>query len=163
MSTDEEPQGLVKDRAAAGRGLLRWSMQVLGESWGSKASHRASVQMVRSLAVSVIALIVDFGFLVFLKEAAGMHYLVAAAISFSLGLIVNYILSVKWVFAKRKLANRHAEFLIFTIICTVGLGLNLVIIAGLVQLVHFDYRWAKAVSTVVVFFWNFFARKRILY
>lgn len=66
-------------------------------------------------------------------------------------------------FAKRKLANRHAEFAIFTIICAVGLGLNLIIIAGLVQLVHFDYRWAKAVSTVIVFFWNFLARKKILY
>lgn len=142
---------------------FHWSWHLLKESCNLTPSNRATVQMVRSLVVSVIALIVDFGSLVILKEVFGVHYLLAATISFGFGIAVNYTLSVKWVFARRKLANRHAEFVVFTIICTVGLGLNLVIIAGLVQLVHFDYRLAKAVSTVIVFFWNFLARKKILY
>lgn len=126
-------------------------------------SDNLKVQLVRSLIVSCIALVVDFGMLLFLKEVLGVHYLLAATTSFCLGVIVSYVLSVKWVFATRKVANRKAEFVIFLIICAVGLALNLMIIAAMVQLLSIDYRVAKAVSTVVVFFWNFIARKKILY
>jgi putative flippase GtrA len=126
-------------------------------------THDTSVQFIRSLVVSVIALIFDFGTLVILKEKFGVQYLLAATISFCIGVVVNYVLSVKWVFANRKFTNKHAEFTIFFVICAVGLALNLLIIAALVQLMRLDYRLAKAVATVVVFFWNFIARKKILY
>jgi putative flippase GtrA len=142
---------------------IQWSVALLRECCQRQPSTKALVQLVRSLVVSVIALAVDFSLLVFLKEVVGLHYLVAAALSFCMGVVVNYALSIRWVFANRKLSSKHAEFVIFVLICAVGLGLNLVIIWGLVQFIHFDYRFAKAVSTVVVFFWNFVARKKILY
>jgi putative flippase GtrA len=142
---------------------MEWSLKLVRDAWGLEPSHSASVQLVRSLVVSVIALIADFGSLIILKEFFGVHYLLAAALSFSLGVVVNYGLSVRFVFARRKLASKHAEFVIFVIICAVGLGLNLAIIGGLVQLVYLDYRIAKVISTAVVFFWNFVARKKILY
>ncbi len=126
-------------------------------------STNTKVQVIRSLVVSVVALVADFGSLVIFKEQFGVNYLLAATLSFCLGVAVNYYLSVKWVFADRKFTNKHAEFVIFVVICAIGLALNLGIIAGLVQLLAFDYRLAKAISTVVVFFWNFIARKKILY
>lgn len=147
----------------ASGGAARFSWAVLRESLKLQPSHQLSVQFVRSLVVSVIALIFDFGFLVILKELAGVHYLVAAALSFTIGVTVNYFLSIWWVFAHRKLSSRQAEYAIFVTINVIGLVLNLVIIAALVQLLDFDYRLAKAVSTVVVFFWNFAGRKKLLY
>ncbi len=128
-----------------------------------KPSHNTMVQLIRSLVVSVVALVVDFGTLVIMKEKLGINYLVAATISFTLGVLVNYALSVWWVFADRQLASKKAEFTIFFIICAIGLALNLAIIAGMVQWMHVDYRIAKIVSTIVVFFWNFIGRKKILY
>lgn len=128
-----------------------------------KPSHNTLVQLVRSLVVSVIALIVDFGLLVILKEHFGVHYLLAATISFGCGVVVNYFLSIKWVFANRKLSSARNEFLIFVVITTLGLAFNLLIIAGMVNIGKVDYRVGKAVSTVIVFFWNFIARKKILY
>jgi len=126
-------------------------------------SKDLSVQICRSLIVSVIAFIADFGTLVVLKQKFGVQYLVAATLSFGLGVIINFYLSVRWVFADRKFASRHAEFSIFFVISAIGLALNLVIIAGLVQLAGIDYRLAKIASTIVVFFWNFIARKKVLY
>lgn len=142
---------------------VRWGWELLKECCEFTPSDKALVQFIRSLVVSVIALIADFGTLVFLKEVLGVHYLLAACLSFCLGVAVNYYLSVRWVFARRKFTNRHAEISIFFIICAIGLAFNLGIIAGLVQLANIDYRIAKGVSTVVVFFWNFIARKKILY
>ncbi len=126
-------------------------------------TDRASVQLVRSLAVSCIALLVDFGLLMTLKEIFLVNYMVAAVVGFLAGVLVNYQLSIKWVFASRKLASQSAEFTIFVIICIIGLILNIAIIAGMVELIKVDYRVAKGVSTAAVFFWNFAARKKILY
>lgn len=139
------------------------TLLLLLESLEPTPSTNVKVQVVRSLVVSVLALAVDFSTLILFKEVVGLHYLVAATLSFSLGVVVNYTLSVRWVFATRKLANRHAEFIIFFVICAIGLGLNLIIMGGMVQGFAVDYRLAKAVSTVIVFFWNFIARKLILY
>lgn len=139
------------------------SVQLFLESIQRTPTKNVTVQIIRSLVVSVIALIVDFSMLVFFKEVLGVNYLIAATMSFGLGVVVNYTLSVRWVFAHRKLKNRKTEFIIFLIITIAGLGLNLAIIAGLVQIYSVDYRIAKVVSTIIVFFWNFIARKKILY
>jgi putative flippase GtrA len=115
------------------------------------------------MVVSVIAVIVNFGGSYILKEKLGVYYLLSAAGSFFMGVLVNYYLSVKWVFATRKLTSKHAEFLIFVVITGVGLLFNLLIIAGMVELVKVGYWIALVVATIIVFFWNFLARKKVLY
>jgi putative flippase GtrA len=137
--------------------------QFLRESAELTPSRKHSVQIARSVVVSVVALAVDFSTLVFTKEVLGFYYLVAATVGFTLGVIVNYILSNKWVFAHRQHASRTKEFSIFVAICLVGLVLNLLIIALFVEKAGLDYRIAKVFSTVVVFFWNFAGRKKLLY
>lgn len=121
------------------------------------------MQLIRSLIVSVVALFFDFGLLIVFKQVFGINYLVAATMSFLVGVVVNYALSVLWVFANHKLSSRHAEMFLFLLINIIGLGLNLAIIAILVERFSVDYRIGKVVSTVVVFFWNFIIRKKLLY
>ncbi len=126
-------------------------------------SDKTSVQLFKYVFVGGIAYCIDFGSLFFLTEVAKIHYLVSAAIAFILGLLTNYALSIYWVFSKRTLANKRAEFLIFSIIGLVGLGLNEVIIWFFTESMHFHYLISKIFSTFVVFMWNFFARKKILF
>ena len=126
-------------------------------------SDKTSIQLLRYGIVGGIAYSVDFGFLFFLTEFIKIHYLVSAAIAFILGLLTNYVLSILWVFPKRTLADKRIEFLIFSIIGLIGLGLNEVIIWFFTELVHFHYLISKIFSTVVVFLWNFLARKKILF
>jgi putative flippase GtrA len=130
---------------------------------GRSPHPNAYVQLMRSLAVSVIALAFDFGLLVALTELAGINYLYSAFLSFIAGVLVNYGLSVLWVFPDRKLQSRRLELIVFITICAIGLLGNLLIIAVLVEQAGVDYRLAKMVSTVVIFFWNFLARKKLLY
>ncbi len=126
-------------------------------------SDKTSVQLLKYAFVGGIAYCVDFGSLFFLTEFVKIHYLISAAIAFILGLLTNYALSIFWVFPKRTLANKRTEFFIFSIIGLVGLGLNEVIIWFFTELIHFHYLISKIFSTVVVFFWNFIARKKILF
>ena len=128
-----------------------------------KKSSDYDIQFLRSVVVSVVALVFDFSTLVGLKQGLGVHYLLAATIAFLLGVAVNYLLSSYWVFAERKVEKRHHEVVIFVVICAIGLLFNLVIIYLLVEILNVDYRAAKLFATVVVFFWNFLARKKFLY
>lgn len=67
---------------------------------------------------------VDFGSLYLLTEFAGLNYLISAAIGFLFGVLTNYCLSRLWVFDRRTLENSILEFVIFSVIGIVGLGLN---------------------------------------
>lgn len=116
-------------------------------------------QIFRYGLVSIFALGADAGLLYWLKEYMGLHYLLAATLSFVCGLIVSYVLSMRFVFSGSKL-NRHHEFIVYTVIGLAGLLLNDLIIFLLVT-VHLWYMAAKLVSTGVVFFFNFFLRRNL--
>lgn len=120
-------------------------------------------QMLRYLVVGGIAFAVDLGTMVGLTELAGMHYRVAAAIAFTAGLLVNYLVAVSWVFNKRKLENRPIEFGVYALVGLVGLGLNDAILYGLSDLLHLHYTLSKLVSAAIVLQWNFFARRSLLF
>ncbi|MCR4827254.1 MAG: GtrA family protein [Bacteroidales bacterium] len=121
------------------------------------------IQLFRYGFVGGAAFLVDYGVLVLLTEVFEMHYLLSATISFILGLITNYLLSVVWVFNNRTLGNRWAEFTVFAIIGVIGLGLNALIMYVCTDKMGIHYMISKIISTVIVFFWNFFARKIVLF
>lgn len=121
------------------------------------------IQLFRYGFVGGVAFLVDYSTMVLLTEVFGIHYLLSASISFVLGLITNYLLSISWVFSQRAVANRWAEFVIFAVIGAVGLGLNSLILYLCTEKLEIHYTVSKIIATVMVFFWNFLARKVILF
>lgn len=130
-----------------------------------KNKHKSIIirQLVLYGIVGGIAFIADYGTLWFLTEYCHLHYLLSAAIAFILGLVINYVLSTKWVFSDRKYKSKWIEFLFFTFIGIVGLGLNEILIFIVSHNLDKHYMIGKIISTIVVFFWNFFARKYLLF
>jgi len=122
-----------------------------------------AIQFIRYTVVGGAAFAVDFGSLFALTDGLGLHYLISAAIAFLFGLTVNYRLSVSWVFDLRALADKRAEFAIFGAIGLIGLGFNELFIWFFTEHVHFHYLISKACATILVFLWNFVARKYILF
>lgn len=121
------------------------------------------IQLFRYGFVGGIAFIADFGILYILTEFLNVYYLLSAAISFTIGILVNYTISVLWVFYRNKFSNKLLEILIYTIIGVIGLGLNLFIMWFCTDLLLVYYLLSKIISTIIVFLWNFFARKYILF
>ena len=112
---------------------------------------------------SVAALAVDFGLMVALTEFAHLHYLVSAAIGFSAGLVVNYLLSVTMVFSQRRLADRRLEFAGFLLIGLAGLALNEGLLKLFVDTAGLGYAFAKLPATGVGFVFNFGVRRLVLF
>ena len=121
------------------------------------------LQLFRYTFVGGFAFIVDFGTLYILTEYFKVYYLVSAGVAFIFGLIINYFLSVKWVFNTRIMENRWLEFLLFTLIGIIGLGLNELFMWIFTDILVIYYLLSKIITTVIVYFWNFFARKILLF
>ena len=126
-------------------------------------SDNTFVQLFRYVLVGGLAFVIDYGSLFVLTESFGVNYLLSAAIAFILGLLVNYLLSTIWVFADSRLNNKMAEFTVFAVIGLVGLVLNEVIMYICSDILNIHYIFSKLCSTGMVFFWNFFGRKFILF
>ena len=115
-------------------------------------------QILKFGVVGGIAFVIDYALLYALTEFVGIHYLISSIISFSVSVIFNYILSVKWVFDVKKKQGTK-EFIIFIILSVIGLGINSLIMYLMVDTLKIHYMISKLVSTFIVMVYNFITRK----
>ena len=120
-------------------------------------------QLFRYAIVGGVSFVVDYGLLYLLTERVGLHYILSATISFITGLIVNYLISIHWVFRTHKLQNRTTEFLLYAIIGIVGLFFNNLLLYVFTDCVQLHYLISKLVAAAIVLIWNFVGRKWILF
>ena len=111
-------------------------------------------KLVKFGIIGVGAFLIDFGILIFMTEVLGIHSLISNCISFSVSVIFNYIMSMKFVF-ESKLENKKVEFLVFLVLSIIGLGINEMILS--VKLL--DYRFMKVIATGIVMCFNFISRR----
>lgn len=136
----------------------------LGALWHElfKKPHPTGlIKLFRYFFVALVAYVFDFGILVGLTSGFGVYYLVAATLSFTVGVTINYLLSRRWVFPDSKY-SRKTEMAGVLLIGLVGLILNTILLAAFTDLLGIFYVYSKIIATIIVFFWNFFARRTFL-
>ena len=143
--------------AAEGVELDRTTAPALG-----RGTRRFVTDLVGYGLVSAVALACDCGLLLLLV-GCGLNYLVAAAISFSCGIVIAYALSVRFVFKDRRARSREAELAGFVAVGLAGLvltqGLLLLFVSGLGMAVAV----AKLPTAGCVFLFNFLARRGLVF
>ena len=122
-------------------------------------------QFIRYFITGGIAFVVDFSVFALCLSVFEFHYLIANAISLILGLIVNYIISIRFVFVacKRNIKNKPLEFSYFAFIGILGVCLNQLFLYLLVDLARFSPIFSKIMASALVLMWNFLARKLLLF
>lgn len=141
-------------------------------------------EFLRYAASGAVAFVADISVFLYLTTTVGIDYLISNVVGFSAGLIVSYIINVKWVFHHRVYSGAtRKEMIIFVGIVLTALaiseaGLYLLIdgsdiegiIAGLVAQIapeadagNLYLVVAKSISLVFVFLFNYFAKKYILF
>jgi putative flippase GtrA len=106
---------------------------------------------------------VDIGLLAALVEVGGLHYLLAATISFLAGTAVVYWVSIRHAFTHRRIADARKEFTLFAAIGGVGIVLNLSVMFAMVEGLGAHYLVAKIVAAGASFTANFGLRRWMLF
>lgn len=126
-------------------------------------SDNGFVQFIQNGFASGVAFAFDFGSLVLLTEAAGVDYLLSGTVAFLLGHLVHYAFCVLWIFPRRRFSNRLAEFGAFMAVGLAGVGMNDLVLWLLTEAGGMDYRLSKLVAVVIVYFFNFFTKKYLVF
>ena len=91
-----------------------------------------------------------------------MNYLAATTVSFAASIVVNYALSMRYVFTHRDGISRRREFTIFAVLSAIGLGMNDLYMFVGVSLLNIGTMAMKLISTFFVTWYNYFTRRRFL-
>jgi putative flippase GtrA len=113
--------------------------------------------------VSAVALVFDIAILRILVRYFSWPYLAAATGSFSVGLVVAYVLSVSLVFTHRRLKNQPLELASFAVIGVVGLVINAAAMFFGLRCLRVHYLLAKCGAAGFTLIWNFAARRQLLF
>ena len=130
--------------------------------------------MVRFALTGGFCFLVEFAALVLLKEGLGLDTLIATPIAFTLSVVVNYALCMRWVFrgARDGGAAAKAGFAVTSVMGLVlneGLMLLFRVMLGedavLLTLLGYPvtmYMLNKVLSTLLVMVWNYFTKNAVL-
>lgn len=118
-------------------------------------------QFIRYLFVGGFAAIIDTGCLYVLNARFSVSHLAAAAAGFALGLLINYIFSIIWVFEST--GDFKGEFAVFSLIGISGLGWTELIMWVSVDHAHAPVLAAKILALGIVLIWNFAMRKKFVF
>ncbi len=122
-----------------------------------KRTNHGLVQFVRYLFVGGFSAVVNLVLLYVFTSLVGVNYLFSELIAFIVATLVNYLLSVLWIFSRSKFFK--LELTIFTAIGVAGLGINELVLWICVSKFHLKYLIGEVVAILVVMLWSFFLRK----
>lgn len=126
------------------------------------AGGSRAAEALRYALASAAALALDASLLWVGVTRFGLPPWFAGAITYAAGLAVIYLLSVRWVFARRAVPDARSEFVIFAALGLFGMALNsgtlyAATAAGLALPI------AKGISAAIGFAANFVSRRAILF
>lgn len=124
-----------------------------------RPTNHPIVQLLRYGLVVCIAFPIDFGLLYIFTEYVHLHYLLSTILAFSISMLVNFLISVLWVFRNRAERPLWKEITAFFIIGFVGLGLTAIIVWFCTDVLRIYYMISKLIAVSFVFFWSFSARR----
>lgn len=128
-----------------------------------KKTNATYIQLFRYIFVGGLAAIADISFFYIVNNILYFHYLIAQTIGFVSGLIVNYSISVIWIFESEQ--NIKKVFL-FVVVGIAGLIFSYLVLWFLIDILNiraFQNMLAKITTIILVFIWNLGMRKKFVF
>ena len=132
-------------------------------------------QIMKFIVVGGISFLVDFVVYGISCNVIGMHYIISGILGFLISVIVNYVLSMSFVFQSKENLSKQKEFITFVILSVIGLIINSLILYICIDGIYMHFAGlqaivteksmnlvAKMIATVIVMVYNFVSRKLLL-
>ena len=116
------------------------------------------IQLAKFGVVGLSGYVVNLVVYALLLKQAGLHYLLAATVSFLVAATNNYIWNRLWTFRHQR-GHVAYQGLRFLIVAVLAYGANLLLLTALVEVVGVDKIVAQAIAIVLVTPLNFIGNK----
>ena len=120
------------------------------------------IKIIKFIIVGGIATIIDWVIYYLLYNFLNFNPLVANIVSFSISLIYNFILSIRWVFDIDESKNKKTIFIKFVIYSVIGLLISELLLYIFIEQAHINMMLSKIISTAIVMIFNFVTRQHFL-
>ncbi|WP_309245260.1 GtrA family protein [Clostridium estertheticum] len=104
--------------------------------------------LVRYGLVGLLGTTIHFGSLILLVEFANLDPVLGSALGFLLVLVISYILNRTWTFQSK--SRNVRQFLIYSIVSMIGIGLNSAILFISVHILKWNYLYGQCLVVLVV-------------
>ncbi len=122
-----------------------------------------ALRIVRYFFVGGTSAVVDIGLFALFASYIGWPWLPVSIATFIIGTTTNYFLSIHFVFESGVRYEKHHEILGVFIVSGLALIVNQTILYLSIELLHWHLIFSKCVATGIVFFWNYFGRRRFIF
>ena len=119
-------------------------------------------QITKFVIVGGLSFVLDFVVYLLLTRGISMVEMLAQILAFSVSLVFNYFMSMRFVFVSKDTLKKHEEFGILVTLSVLGAGLNWGLFYVMVYVFAIDDLWTKVVVAGVVMVFNFVTRKIFL-
>lgn len=132
-------------------------------------------QILKFGVVGFVCFLIDFGITTGFTNFLGVHYLISKFLGFVISAVVNYVLSIKFVFTNKKEMDKKKEFTVFIILSAFGLAINEIVMYVCMDVIYVNSGFLKdslskeimvslssVVATGIVMVYNFISRKLFL-
>jgi putative flippase GtrA len=106
--------------------------------------------------VGFSGMLIDFGTTYLCKEKLRLNKYLSNCVGFILAATSNYFLNRIWTFESHK-EEIAVQYLQFTVVSTVGLGINSLVLYLLTDKLKWNFYFSKLIAIGITTVWNFFA------
>jgi len=121
------------------------------------------MRLLRYFFVGGAAAAVDIGLFSLFANHLGLPWLPVSICTFLCATLVNYLLSIRFVFESGIRHKKHVEVLGVFAISTLALLVNQVVLYIAIEQLGWHLIFSKVVATGAVFFWNYFGRSKLIF
>lgn len=117
------------------------------------------LQIFKFVIVGGLSFILDFILYYFFTRFLFINEMTSQVMSFSISLIFNYMMSMRYVFVSKDSLKKHHEFMIFVTLSVLGAGLNWLLFYLMVYVLSIHDLITKIIVAGIVMVFNFVTRK----
>jgi putative flippase GtrA len=110
-----------------------------------------------------VSFLANFCVFLLFVNIAGQHWVTGNIAGFVAGTLINYLLSVRFVFESRIFFRRQFEVLLTVIVSALGVAMETLLIYFAHEVASLNLNIAKLGAAGVVFFWNYGARRFLVF
>ena len=121
------------------------------------------MKIIRYFFVGGLSAVIDISLFTIFAGYFKFPWFFVSVITFIIATLVNYFLSIRFVFESGSRYKKHHEILGVFIVSTLALLLNQLFLFLFIEKMHVHLVIAKCITTGMLFLWNYYGRRKIIF